>query len=143
MRTPSPGRLARSWAGALTVLLAWVAIGPNSARAACSHRAQPRLSDQAAAALLEPFGDARSPVEAPRPAHLPRPCTGAMCSGQPAPPVSSTAPAPIRIAAWAILIPPAPTRPLGSSSLPRDERDVRATEPAGSVFHPPRAASSS
>jgi hypothetical protein len=120
------------------VLLAWVAIGPDPVRAACAHRAQPRLSEEAAA--LEPFGDAPTPIEAPRPAGRPRPCTGAMCSGQPAPPASSTAPAPVRVSAWAILVPPAPATAPGSSALPRDERDVRAIEPAGSVFHPPRLA---
>ena len=143
MRTPSPGRLARSWAGALTVLLAWVAIGPSTARGACAHRALPRLSNQAAAALLEPFGPAGSPIEAPRPVGRSRPCTGAMCSGQPASPVSSTAPAPVRVAAWAILVPATPPAAPRSSSLPRDERDVRAIEPARSVFHPPRPGSSS
>ena len=128
----------QSCAVALLVLLVWGALGPASARAGCSHYAQPRPLLDGAAAVLTPSDF--TPPATPEPPRRPMPCTGAMCSGQPAPPSSSAAPEVPRVGSWAILATlPRPTvaKP---ASLPFDERDVRAIHPAGSIFHPPRAA---
>lgn len=127
-----------SCAGALLVLLAWAAFGPDSARAGCSHYARPRPALDGAAAVLTPAD--LTPPSTPEPPRRPLPCTGAMCSGHPAPPSSSAAPEVPRIGSWAILVtlprPPA-AKP---SPLPFDERDVRSIHPASAIFHPPRAA---
>lgn len=70
---------------------------------------------------------------------LPRPCTGAFCSGMPATPFSTLPQAaPIGADHWAITI--APVRPTEPGAIVRVEReaDLRAVDIADPVFHPPR-----
>src|SRR4051794_37611400 len=102
MRRANLGRSARSCAGAFLTLLAWALVGAQAARAECTSHYAPIISLSAGSGALD-LGEMAAPDEANEVPGRPKPCTGEMCSGRPAVPLSP-APSEIhRVASWAIL----------------------------------------
>src|SRR5271166_1643440 len=92
MRVSAPGVLAVSWSGSLMALLAFGVVLPSAARASCLN---PHVTSSsqitAGSAHLELLGLAGA-LDMPQeeiPSKQPVPCSGAMCSGNPAPPIST------------------------------------------------------
>ena len=122
--------------------LAWALVTPQAARAGCAHDARFAASAadhgtgldllRHAGALAEPTGSDR-----PEPARRPPPCSGAMCSGPPAPPSSPVVPDPHRVGSWAVLTAPIRVVAPEPSAPVRDESDARPRVSGRSVFRPP------
>src|SRR4051812_16910404 len=142
MRISARGFLTVPWSGALLALLAAGIVTPAAARAGCLNpHVVPRSQHNAGSIHLELLGIAGAlPTpqgETPRPG--PAPCSGAMCSGNPATPLSTIPSVPPPDGEqWAFsppLLPPIVTGPL--ASLPVDAT-LRPVERPCSIFHPPR-----
>lgn len=130
------------WAGALLAFLAWVLVSPQTARAGCAHdgRFAASAGDHGTGLdLLLHAGALAEPSDAERPEHprRPPPCSGAMCSGQPAPPSSPVVPDPLRVGSWAVLTVPVRVAAPEPSAPRRDESDARPLVSGRSVFRPP------
>ncbi|MFO0910872.1 MAG: hypothetical protein U0794_21445 [Isosphaeraceae bacterium] len=139
MRRSARGLLTGPWVGACFALLTVVVVWSQPARAGCSAHYLRQAETVGALRKLEVLtlaGTATpAPVEAPR--ERPAPCTGAFCSGQPAPPLSTPPLAPPPWTGhWALLL----SCP-GNGGC-RRVRDRRRSTPAvvltGSLFRPPR-----
>jgi hypothetical protein len=131
---------------ALTVLVVTV-LGSGSAAAGCSHYVQTN-SDlpkyELSLAQFDNAGSGNDATEASTPTdpQRRRPCSGALCTGQPASPSSPTQIDVPRAGQWAIIAIPTPavvSDPVFSSA---DENDLRPTHCSISVYHPPRLSSS-
>jgi hypothetical protein len=122
------------------------AIVSGSAQAGCSHYVENSATLMGVEIGLAVIGEAGAPTDVTeRPSTFPeRPvgCSGALCSGQPAP-VSSAALIDLQRAGnWAILSTPTPSTVLETASSPPDERVVLPIARGSSVDHPPRLPSS-
>jgi hypothetical protein len=133
---------------AKAVLTAFVsaAFAPGSAEASCSHYVQTN-SDLPKYELgftqFDNFVLRNDATEASTPTdpQRRRPCSGALCSGQPASPSSPTQIDVPRAGQWAIIAIPTPavvSDPVFSSG---DENDLRPSHRSISVYHPPRVSS--
>jgi hypothetical protein len=133
------------WLGALLASLAWILVDLEAATADCSSHYTPTIS-LATNSAINPgapglIGERTGTDPAPNPGG-PRPCTGSMCSGRPALPVSPAPTSTLRIGFWAILeLGSAVASPEPADSLPFAGR-ICPTWCAASVFHPPRLAAS-
>ena len=142
MRSATAGRLASSSARAVFTVMVWAAIVSGSAQAGCSHYVENSARLLGVEIGLAVIGEAGAPTDVTeRPSTFPeRPvgCSGALCSGQPAPVSSATLIDLQRAGNWAILSTPAPARVLEAASSPPDERVLLPISRGTSVDHPPR-----
>lgn len=142
MRLPSRDLRAAPWFGAILSLLTLGTVLPSAARAGCSAHyvtSQARPGGELAhLELLSAYGAVPTPQDE-MPRERPTPCSGALCSGNPAPPLSTLPPAPHPGAGqWAIAAFPIPLSDLGSLPCPPAGASLRPVDRACSIFHPPR-----
>jgi hypothetical protein len=135
-------RSASAWAKAFFTVLVWAAIVAGPAQAGCSHyvgkSARPSRVEISLSLLGEPAAKTDT-IERPstfpeRPAR----CSGALCSGQPAPGSSATLVDLHRAGNWAILSTTPPATDLEAASVLPDERVLLPISRGTSVDHPPR-----
>jgi hypothetical protein len=138
---------ASHWVGALLTLLAAGLLLPSSARAGCinphvtsrshgPHGISDLIPLGRSGGMSIPMGD--------MPLDRPAPCSGALCSGNPAVPISTIPPVSPRFGdEWAIsilaIVSPGPGTFVGKSRGGR----LHSVDDPTSVFHPPRAAAPS
>ena len=130
----------------LTVLVL-AGFAPGSTKASCSHYVQTD-SDLAKYELTftqfdnvvvrNDATEASTPTDPERR----RPCTGALCSGQPASPSSPTQIDVPRASQWAIIATPTQAAVNDPVLAPGHENDLRPSHRSTSVYHPPRVSSS-
>jgi hypothetical protein len=146
MKRPATGRLLGPLLGVLLALPAVGIVAPTPARAGCSSQhltfGTPSNGSPAGLELLFARAATAPARHDTAPRDLPRPCSGALCSGNPAPPVS-TAPSLAssgggQWAFFATVIPPASP---GPRLHPRLDPALQPVDRNGSVFHPPRHSS--
>jgi len=134
--------LGSLWFGLLLAILTSGITLPSTARAGCAgHYVSSRLAwngEGAHLELLNLTGAIPAPGEG-MPANQPNPCSGALCSGNPAPP-SSTMPSipPSSGGQWAL---PAFLGTLVDAGVLRRlpaGTDARPVDQSCSIFHPPR-----
>jgi hypothetical protein len=119
------------------------AFAPGSAEASCSQYVQTNSDLPAYELSLVQFdiaGSRNGATEASTPSgpQRRRPCSGALCSGQPA---SASPPAPINVPRanqWAIFATPTPAAVSDPVFSPGDENELRPSHRSTSVYHPPR-----
>ena len=122
------------------MLLASVLLAPPGAEGGCSHLVTSRTDPGRLSSLFEPLvhdlaGESAG-IPSPQP---PRPCSGALCSGQPAAPVVPAGFFDARIATWA-WYPSVPGLTLiGDSFLFLEMHELQPIRQSLDVFHPPRA----
>jgi hypothetical protein len=122
----------------LTLLVAGI-IAPTVAEAGCSHLVTSRTDSERLSSPLEPLIHGLSGPSEERPLPpLPRPCSGALCSGQPAAPAVPAAVFDEPLDSWAwnasVL-----DLALNAASFPSTETsDLHPRHRAIAVFHPPR-----
>jgi hypothetical protein len=143
MRLTTFGCQASRLTGALLMLLAFGLVAPPRAQAGCSHYVTSRSQAAGVEAQLEllslvgtlaPHHD-KAPTNTPE-RHIP--CTGAMCSGNPAVPLAPVSTEVQRVGQWAMCAFPAPPSGPGSV-LARLEDSLLSPSPiVCSIFHPPR-----
>jgi hypothetical protein len=123
--------------------LALVAIAPASVDASCSHYVHARtnlskfelsLAEIENADFPSTTMSASTPVDHERR----RPCSGALCSGQPASPLSPTQIDVPRAGQWAIIAPPVHADVAELVFSPRIENVLLPCHYSTSVYHPPR-----
>jgi hypothetical protein len=138
-------RVAPLPAGAFVALWAFVMLAPPGAQAGCSHlvtsRTKPaRLSSVVDAMIATPDGGVSNLAEPLSVPPRPRPCTGALCSEQPAAPVhqAGVLDAPGDPWAWCVTIPGSP--PASCSFIPSEMSELHPVLGGDAVFHPPRHA---
>jgi hypothetical protein len=142
MRRAARGLLAAPWFGAIRSLLTLGTALPSTARAGCSaHYVTSRSHSNGELAHLEilslsgaiPTPGDESPREGPTP------CSGALCSGNPAPPLSTMPPVPPPGAGqWAIPAFPVSLAAPRSRACPPADADLRPIDSPCTIFHPPR-----
>ena len=144
MRSASAGRSAIIIvAKAVLTVVVLAAVAPGSVEASCSHYVQ-TVSDlrihQSSIAQLDDAGSSNGATGASIPAapQRRRPCSGALCSGEPGSPSTPTQIVMPRAGQWAIIA--APTRAATSDPVfsQGDENDSLPTHRRISVYHPPR-----
>ncbi|HEX8204001.1 MAG TPA: hypothetical protein VF590_26230 [Isosphaeraceae bacterium] len=136
-------RSALARAGVFVALLACGLCRPSEARAACGDHVIVVFAHARGATSFDPrLLGGPMPRAADRspaiPSGRPRPCSGALCSGQPAIPLVPASTIADRIEGWAYEIPcPGPRDPAAVRVTP-DEDHLRPSHRGPSVFHPPR-----
>lgn len=144
MRCRTLGKPGWPWAGVCFALLACGLFAPTAARAGCGNHVpvSSYLSDRASPfdPLILGGLETRSADQTPptTPTENPRPCTGAMCSGQPGVPPSPIATFSYPAEDWAWQTPPSSADDSTPAADPRAEAALRPTHFDPSVFHPPR-----
>jgi hypothetical protein len=123
--------------------LALVAIAPASVDASCSHYVHARTNLSKFELSLDEFENAVYPgattsVSTPVDHERRRPCSGALCSGQPASPLSPTQIDVPRAGQWAIIAPPVQADVAELVFSRRDENLLFPIHYSTSVYHPPR-----
>ena len=142
MRLTARGFLAGPWFGAIFSLLTLGSVVPSTARAGClAHYIAFRSPSAESLGQLEQLSlhGALATPEDNAPPERPAPCTGALCSGNPALPVS-TVPSVLTSGAdqWAIpAFPVALTDPHSIVLTPADASLFPIDGPSA-IFHPPR-----
>ena len=142
MRLLARRLLGTVWFGALLAFLTIGIVLPSTAWAGCAahyvNSRSPWNGDVAHLELLNLTGAVPAPAEE-TPGERPKPCSGALCSGNPAPPLSTMPSVPsLTGGRWAL--PVFLVSQLGSGvfrRLPADT-DVCPVDHACSIFHPPR-----
>lgn len=138
-RPRAPRHLTRSSAGAILSLLAIVLFAPRGAVASCSHLVASRNERVQFALLLDPVTrDLAGPSDPSSEPLRPRPCNGALCSGQPASPVVPAGTLEPRLASWAWYSPSADGLSVDPSFLPAETDIHRPLRREADIFHPPR-----
>jgi hypothetical protein len=123
------------------------AFAPGSTKASCSHYVQIN-SDLAKYELTFTQFDnvvvRNDAAEASTPTDPQRrqPCSGALCSGQSAPPSSPMQIDVPRAGQWAIIVTPTQAAVNDPVLAPGHENDLRPSHRSTSVYHPPRVSSS-
>jgi hypothetical protein len=138
-RTFIPKQPAFLPAGAALTLLVLVTLAPGIAEAGCSHSVTSRADSERLSSLFDPvIRDLAGPSdEAPVPP-LPRPCSGALCSGQPAAPAVPAGVIDMQAESWAWNAPVTGLASMGTSFLSTEPSDLHPKHRAIAVFHPPR-----
>lgn len=144
MRSSTDERSSRFLTGVFSALLASCLLAPTSASAACGDHAEARslpAREVGFVTLLElaDAGLSRKDPGLDLPAGRSKPCTGAMCSGHPAVPLSPMLTLPSPLEHWAWLSPEPKLGDFGSFAAPTGELELVPSEIQPSVFHPPRA----
>jgi hypothetical protein len=137
------GKLALSYAGAVVGLLALVSLAPADVQAGCSHLVTSRTDLRRDVSLIETLirdlaNDVAEPSEPRSAPPLPRSCSGALCSGQPAAPATPAGAVDGRLASWAWWAPIRGLNFAGSSFLAADPSTSYTVAHGSAVFHPPR-----
>ena len=135
-------RLARLLPRACFLLLAWLLVSSQTARAECSHYVVSRSDGAVMSAGLDflvqhglPPASGQSPKNR---SERPFPCSGALCSGAPATPSVPIVVLTPTGSQWACLDSPIPITEPGSIAIPgRDPLLLLVNTPV-SIFHPPR-----
>jgi hypothetical protein len=142
MESPVQGPAVRLRLGATLSLLVILCAPASSARAGCSaHYVTSRTQAVAESFALDPLilSDSVRPVQNRAPAAPPAPCSGALCSGTPAVPVSAVPPSmPESDTGWAISIRPVVLAGPGSIGRSADDARLVPLNHPSSIFHPPR-----
>jgi hypothetical protein len=141
MKRSPHGRLVGLTAGALLAILASGTVLPSSARAGCNSFAAMALhSSPQDADGLELLRLAASSVPRDDASdHRSAPCTGALCSGNPAPPLTAEPPVPPPTGGeWALSPADRSSTGPGSFLSTNDGARLEAVNRPGSIFHPPR-----
>lgn len=142
MRSSAQRTAARLRLGAILSLLMLLCAPASSARAGCSaHYVTSRTHVAAETTVLDPLilsGSVLPPGEQTPPVR-PTPCSGALCSGNPAVPLSSAPPVMTQgHGDWAIsLVAPVLADP-GSVARPVEDARLVRSNNSPSIFHPPR-----
>ncbi len=130
------------WSGLLLAILTSGLVLPSAARAGCAgHYGDSRSPANGGVAHLELLGlTGALPVPAEgMPGDRPKPCSGALCSGNPAPPLSTIPSVPRSSGGqWAL---PALLGTLVDTAVSRRQpadTDFRPVDQSCSIFHPPR-----
>jgi hypothetical protein len=143
MRAAPVRRSAITIARAVLTVVVSVVVAPSSAEASCSHYVQslsslPKyelsLAEFENADFLSATTSASTPVDHERR----RPCSGALCSGQPASPLSPTHIDLPRAGQWAIIAAPVQADVAKLVFSPRDENVILPSHHSTSIYHPPR-----
>lgn len=144
MRFTIHDRLVSVWSGVVPAVLACVFFAGWEARGGChqfdsgnrnpSDQVSSRLESLRKVGALA-GGTAEVPHDGPS---RPRPCSGAFCSGNPAPPLSSAPSQPPEDSQWAIHVIGAEAAVRGSLPAAPDQKPLRSAELVSSIFHPPR-----
>jgi len=127
-------------AGAVVLLLAWALLAPPGAEGSCSHLVKSRTDSARLSALIDPLvhdlaGESdRTPIPVP-----PCPCSGALCSGQPAAPAVPAGFFDGRIDSWAWCASVPGLALTGGSALIEETNEIHTIRQPRDVFHPPRA----
>ncbi len=127
-------------AGAVVLLLGFTLVAPPGVEGSCSHLVTSRTDPGRLSALIDPLVHDLSGEPAGIPLPLPpRPCAGALCSGQPAAPAVPPGSFDGRIDTWAwyALVPGLTLT--GDSFLFAATTELHPIRQALDVFHPPRA----
>ncbi len=138
-RSSSLQQLVSLPAGAFLLLLASALIAPSSVEGSCSHLVTSRTDPGRLSSLIEPLvhdltGETRG-IPIPDP---PRPCSGALCSGQPAAPAVPAGFSDGRIDSWAWHAPVPGLTLTGGSFLFAETNELQPIRQSLDVFHPPR-----
>ncbi len=121
------------------LLLASSLLAPSAAEAGCSHLVTSRLDVGRSSSLIDLLihdlaGESSgSPIPV-----LPRPCSGAFCSGQPAAPVLPAGISDGRLVTWAWHASTSGLALSGDSLLFAETDELRPIRQSLDVFHPPR-----
>ena len=132
-------RLVFTRAGVVRSLLVLALFAPRAAEAGCSHLVTSRLDSVGFLSTLGQSIDdgAGQYQELPAPA-LPRPCSGAFCSGQPAAPAVPAGALNVELDSWAWNAGVSAWASADTSSfLYHHTGDVHPARPTIAVFHPP------
>ena len=141
------GLLTPRWSAAILSLLVVGNVMAATARAGCTAHyvtSQARQADHfrpgfETIELLGSVLDARPGPETPAGKPASTPCTGALCSGNHAPPPSTTPTvAPPGTGQWAVVTFPIPLTSPGSLAFPPLDARFHPVDNACLVFHPPR-----
>jgi hypothetical protein len=143
MRLSARGLLASPWFGALLAFLTTGIILPSEARAGCSAHyivSPSRSSGELSRLELLGHAGALATPQGETPTQPPAPCSGALCSGNPALPLSTIpSDTPPVGGHWAILaFPRTLIGPVPFLCLPVDVA-LRPIDHSCSIFHPPRS----
>jgi hypothetical protein len=143
MRPALTRRSAIIIARAVLAVLVMAAVAPGSAEASCSHYVQTNSNLPKYELSLAEFDNARVPSETTEPltplgSQQRRPCSGALCSGQPASPSSPTQIDMPRGGHWAIIVTPAQAAVPEPVFCPNVENELHPSHRSTSVYHPPR-----
>ena len=126
-------------AGAILTLLVLCAIAPTVAKAGCSHNVTSRANSERTRSVIEPlFHDLTVDSEGPSVPPSPRPCSGALCSGQPTVPAVPAGAIDVQPESWAWNASVPSLASTGASSLSSETCDLHPKQEAIVVFHPPR-----
>jgi hypothetical protein len=125
-------------ARAALALLVLVMFAPAAAQAGCSHLVTPGIDSERFRSLIEPLiHDLADQSEELPVAPAPRPCSGALCSGQPATPAAPAVDADIPSDSWAWNASVSGVVLTGVSILSIETRELHPTCLAIPVFRPP------
>jgi hypothetical protein len=123
--------------------LACAMLAPPAAQAGCSHTVTSRTNSgqipfQTAALILDLSEGLARPSESLSIPPLPRPCSGAWCSRQPAAPAvpAGVLDGPLSSWAWCASVPG--LTPPDPFSLASETSSIRTVRRGNAVFHPPR-----
>ena len=122
------------------MLLASALLAPPSAAGGCSHLVTSRTDPGRLSSLFEPLvhdlaGESAG-IPIPQP---PRPCSGALCSGQPAAPALPAGFFDGRIDTWAWHASVPGLASIGDSLLFAATNEIQPIRQSLDVFHPPRS----
>lgn len=122
------------------MLLMGIVLAPRSAEAGCSAHAWAAAHSTWMDAGLDALEPAAKPSESQAPPipERPAPCSGAMCSGRPAFPLSPAPSESDPVGPRALLLVPIQIEFPGPAGFPLDEPTVRPLTLTLDVFHPPR-----
>jgi hypothetical protein len=127
------------------MLLAWLLVSSQTARAECSHYVVSRSDGAVMSAgldLLVQNGLLPAHAQSPKKrSERPFPCSGALCSGAPATPSVPIVVMTPTGSQWACLDSPIPITDPGSSAAPGRDPLLLLVDAPLSIFHPPRPAS--
>ncbi len=147
MESAAVGRSAIISARAFLFVLAWVFIAPGSAEARCSDYVQSKSAAPGHKSNLAELGHTGLHNVATEPAspQLPKrrtPCSGALCSGQPASPLVPAHADVHHSGQWAIISSTVQTTNPGPGYNRLSEEAALGTHRRTSVYHPPRSSRS-
>ncbi len=126
-------------AGAILTLLVLAALAPTVAQAGCSHDVTSQTDSERIWSPIEPlFHDLNGQSEDPFVPPVPRPCSGALCSGQPTAPAVPAKAIHVQPESWAWNASVPGFTSTGESLLSSETSDLRPKHRAIAVFHPPR-----
>jgi hypothetical protein len=114
-------------------------LAPPVAEAGCAHGVTSRIDSERLSSLIEPLmHDLSGQSEEDSVPPLRRPCSGALCSGQPAVPAAPAGAIDRQPDSWAWNAPVPGLALMGAFFLSPETSDLQSTHVAIAVFHPPR-----